>query len=188
MLKWKSLVTIVVTVGVVALLAVHAQPKNTKESTLTALDYAEIQQLNAHYANAFDSCADKGREWASLFTPDGVFMIGSTRKFEGREALATYAGSPRYCDPPKSALTINHVSANVMIEPSREGAIGKSYLLRVNFGQDGKGEISEAGKYYDVYVKTAEGWRFKSRKYVMGQDVSLIPESELSHHPLSTAH
>jgi len=184
-LKWKSLIVIVVTAGVVSLMATYAQPKWTKEPALTALDYAEIQQLNAHYAHAIDSCAGNGEEWANLFTADGVFHY-FTGTAEGREALRKVSGSRSFCAPPKNALTLRHIIVNVMIEPSSEGAIGKSYVMFANIGPDGKGgEIVGAGKYYDVYVKTPEGWRFKSRRYIIGQDVSLIPESELSHHPLA---
>lgn len=183
MLKWQSMKWIA-TLGVVSVLAAHAQPKSTKATTLTALDYAEIQQLNTHYAQALDSCADNGREWANLFTPDGVFIAynGTT---EGRKALAALAGSPQYCAPPMNPLTVNHISVNVMIEPSSEGAIGKSYLVFVDIGKDGyKGELVGAGKYYDVYVKTPEGWRIKSRTWARGQDINRIPASELLHHPL----
>jgi hypothetical protein len=180
MLKLKSSII----VGIIALLAVNAQPKNAHESALTTLDYAEIEQLNAHYAHAIDSCADNGKEWANLFTSDGVFMY-FTGKAEGREALTALAGSHHFCDLPRTPLTVRHININVMIEPSPGGAIGKSYVLFLKVGKDGRpGDIEEAGKYYDVYVTTSVGWRFKSRRYVRGLDLSLIPESELLHHPL----
>jgi hypothetical protein len=172
------------TAGCVLLLGANFQSQKAQEPALTALDYAEIQQLNAHYANALDSCAGNGNEFARLFTPDGSFVTYNVNA-EGREALAKFAGSPQYCAPPNNALTINHITVNAMIEPSPEGAIGKSYLLFVKLGKDGNnGQIIGGGKYYDVYAKTPEGWRFKSRRWVRGQDVDLIPQSELSHHPL----
>jgi hypothetical protein len=74
-----------------------------------------------------------------------------------------------------------------MIEPSPEGAIGKSDLLFVTIGPDGwTGTLDGGGKYYDVYVKTAEGWRIKSRQFLMPnpKNVNRIPASELSRHPL----
>jgi len=179
MRRSKSLITI----GTLALLAAHAQPRSIHESALTALDYAEIEQLNAHYPHAIDSCAQNGKEWADLFVPDGVFT--DSTKHRGRKALAALSGSHHFCDPPRTPLTVRHININVMIEPSPGGAIGKSYVLFLKVGKDGRpGDIEEAGKYYDVYVKTSVGWRFKSRRYVRGLDLSLIPESELLHHPL----
>jgi hypothetical protein len=71
-----------------------------------------------------------------------------------------------------------------MIEASPQGAIGKSYFLGVHFSESGKpGQIERGAKVYDVYTKTAAGWRFKSRAFV--QDVERIPVSELSKHPPS---
>jgi hypothetical protein len=61
-----------------------------------------------------------------------------------------------------------HTTINLVIEPTPEGAKGKSYLvypgLRGEFvGPDNTGYV---GGYEDVYVKTAAGWRFKSRIHV----------------------
>jgi hypothetical protein len=45
-------------------------------------------------------------------------------------------------------------AAGVVIVPSPEGATGRAFLPQ------------NAGHYDDVYVKTPQGWRFKSREYV----------------------
>lgn len=182
MSKWKFLIMIALTVGVISFVAVQAHPKGAKALTLTALDYAEIQQLSIRYCHTLDTCADRGNEFANLFAPDGVW-ISRKRRAQGHEALAAWAGGPDYCT--NNPLAIRHVALNTMIEASPEGAIGKSYVLQLTIGKDGStGMIRGGGKYYDVYVKTAEGWRFKSRTFAVGQDVDFIPASELSHHPL----
>jgi hypothetical protein len=54
---------------------------------------------------------------------------------------------------------VNHV-----ITPSPEGATGRIYLLQM--GIKGPGSIERHGGYEDVYVKTAAGWRIKSRANV----------------------
>jgi hypothetical protein len=61
-----------------------------------------------------------------------------------------------------------HVTVNLVIEPSPEGAVGKSYLVYpgvrgIGADPDHSGHV---GGYQDVYVKTAQGWRFKSRLHV----------------------
>jgi len=184
MSHWKLLTTIALALGVVLFVAVQARSKGTKAPTLTALDYAEIEQLNAHYAHALDTCADKGNEFADLFVPDGVYD-GHGHKNEGHERLAALAGGPN-CAPPKGPLNLHHVFVNTMIEPSAEGAIGKSYFLGVALGENGQtGRLTEGAKVYDVYVKTPAGWRFKSRTFVLSPQVDRIPASELSHHPLA---
>jgi hypothetical protein len=157
------LTTIALTISIVSLITVLAQLKGTKAPTLTALDYAEIQQLNSRYPHALDTCADKGNEYAELFTADGVFTVNG-KKSEGRESLAAVAGGPNCPRRKMNPLNMRHVIVNTVIAPSLEGATGKSYVLQVSFGEGG-GKLIAGGKYSDVYVKTPEGWRFKSRTY-----------------------
>ena len=183
----RALAAVVLAIGVISFVAFRAQSRTASPTTLTALDYAEIEQLNMHYAHALDTCADKGNEFADLFAPDGVYIYGDGHKVEGRKSLAAIAGGPE-CAPPKNTpLNIHHVFVNTMVEASPEGAIGKSYFLAVSAGESGKpSQLLDGAKVYDVYTKTSTGWRFKSRSYVHSPRTDLIPESERSRH--STAH
>ena len=45
-----------------------------KSSSLTALDYIEIQQLANRYGQTIDTCSNNGYDYADLYTPDGVFI------------------------------------------------------------------------------------------------------------------
>ena len=161
-MKSKALMGIVLGVSLVAMTPVHAQQK----AALTALDYAEIQQLYARYAFAYDTAEDNGHAYARTFTADGAFFFpnGDPRK----RCPASKSGVGSTCQGPeelaslargtggKNRLTLSHVTTNVVIEPSPEGATGKAYLtLRSGSG----------GLYEDQLVKTAEGWRFKVRAY-----------------------
>ena len=57
-----------------------------------------------------------------------------------------------------------HYLTNVIIRPSSEGATGTQYLIAIDVGEGGKpSTIVHGGRYEDVYVKTPQGWRFKSR-------------------------
>ena len=182
----KLVIVIALAIGVISVVALQAQLKGAKAPALTALDYAEIQQLDAHYAHALDTCAGKGNEFADLFAPDGVYIYGDGHKVQGRENLAAMAGGPDCAPPKNNPLNIHHIFVNSMIEPSPEGAIGKSYFLGVSIGENGKtGQLLLGAKVYDVYTKTPAGWRFKSRAYVQAPNVDRIPASELSQHPLS---
>jgi hypothetical protein len=54
-----------------------------------------------------------------------------------------------------------------VIEPTAEGARGTSYAIYPSskgkyFQEDVAGQL---GLYHDEYVRTAEGWRFKSRRH-----------------------
>jgi hypothetical protein len=174
----KSLLAVVLGVvlvaAVVAFVSVQAQQKTTGK--LTALDYAEIQQLNAHYAHALDSCADRGYEYARLYTSDGVFTNQKGVKFEGRERLSEAARGGPACRATANPLSIGHIIVNVMIEPSADGAVGTSVMFHAKVTEEGKpGSVGSGGKYYDTYVKTSEGWRFKTRAYVEAPHLEMIP-------------
>jgi hypothetical protein len=142
---------------------------------LTTQDYIDIQQLVSRYAFLIDTCSGAGYEFADLFTPDGEFSVSQqwgtegARKTKGREALADAAGGDGKggCKDPKTTMGygISHISVNHVITPAPGGATGKSYLLAIGVGGDPT-TIERQGGYEDVYVKTAAGWRFKSRVHV----------------------
>jgi hypothetical protein len=143
--------------------------------TLTTQDYIDIQQLVARYTFLIDTCTAGGYEFADLFTPDGEFSVSQewgvagARKTKGREALAAAAGGDGKggCVDPKTTLGygISHISVNHVIRAAPGGAVGKSYLLAIGVGGDPT-TIERQGGYDDVYEKTANGWRFKSRVHV----------------------
>ncbi|HTC91714.1 MAG TPA: nuclear transport factor 2 family protein [Bryobacteraceae bacterium] len=145
-----------------------------KEPSLTALDYDQIVQLTNRYAYGIDTCSNNGYDYADVFTPDGVFIDknsdegfkqGGRVLAKGREALATLiGGGSRGCKTPLIWTGWSHIMTNHLIVPSPEGATGRIYLLQM--GIEGPGSIERHGGYEDVYVKTAMGWRIKSRTHV----------------------
>jgi len=183
---WKKVMA-TICAGTLTLAIVQARQKaassSAKATVLTAQDYIEIQQLAARYAYAIDKCTNSGYDYADLYTPDGVFSIADengvpgTARFEGRDRLAEAAGGGKGgCIDPKTAperYSMSHIVANHVITPTAEGATGKSYLLVVGFGDPMAKETARQpvrayawGGYDDVYVRTAQGWRFKSRVHV----------------------
>ena len=161
----RKLVTVgALAIGVISVVALQARLKGARAPVLTALDYAEIQQLNAHYAHALDTCAGKGSEFADLFAPDGVYIYGNGRKVQGRETLAAIGGGPDCAPPRDSPLHIRHIFANTTIRPSPDGAVGSSDFWVLSIDENGKIEQLLGGaEADDVYTKTPAGWRLKSR-------------------------
>jgi 3-phenylpropionate/cinnamic acid dioxygenase small subunit len=142
--------------GMLGVLAV-AQAQSPRARSLTALDYAEIQQLYSRYAIGVDS--GNPDLFGSVFTVDGTFEL-PTRTVQGRKQLAEIArpGDDR------GPTNVSHVAVNIMIEPSPDGATGTSYFLRVKLGQKGEANtVTGGGVYRDTFVKTSEGWRIKKR-------------------------
>jgi|SoiMethySBSTD1v2_1073268.scaffolds.fasta_scaffold23323_6 hypothetical protein len=153
-----------------------AQRARDSATALTALDYAEIQQLYAKYAFAYDTASANGDDYARLFTADGAFNFpngdprrrcdpiepgGKVAECKGAAALAKLA---RGTGETKGRLTLSHVTTNIVIEPSPEGAKGKAYLSLPGLGPQGGG-MRVSGLYEDTIVKTSEGWKFKLRVY-----------------------
>jgi len=167
----KSSILIVLGIAVATLGGLGAQKKSLP--SLTALDYIEIQQLANRYAQAIDTCSYNGYDYADLFTPDGTFTDnftdegfkrGGLMRAKGREQLAAVSGGgPKGCKDVGwkdwSHLMVNHV-----ITPTPEGAAGRVYLVVI--GEKGPNHIQRFGGYEDTYIKTAAGWRIKSRTHV----------------------
>jgi hypothetical protein len=173
MLRTPWLVVPVIALGsCLATLAVVGAQRRAVE--LTGTDYAEIQRLSAQYGQAIDSCSGNGYDYANLYTEDGVFVDmwsdgaikqGGTR-WQGREKLREIAAGANFggpgCTSPRFNGSISHLILNLVITPTAEGAKGNSYL--VELGPD-PNRIQRLGNYEDVYVKTREGWRFKTRTH-----------------------
>ena len=155
--------------AVVALAPLSAQaPTRTSNSAaLSVLDYLEIEQLAYRYGYALDTGSDNGYGYADLYTADGTFtgtnQGPSGRSYTGREALAALARGGR-----RGPLWVSHYVTNVVIEPSSDGAVGRTYVAIFDIGNGGNGarsSVSNGGLYNDVYVRTPLGWRFKSRTF-----------------------
>jgi hypothetical protein len=150
------------------ILAPTAYAQKTGPAQLTALDYLQIQQLVAKYARAIDTCSNNGYDYADLFTPDGYFapsMNGKVDlKFQGREQLAEVSGGgSRGCkNVPWIDEGVHHIYVNHIMTPTATGATGTVDMLMIGLSGD-PNRIEYDGYYEDVYAKTPNGWRFKSR-------------------------
>jgi hypothetical protein len=157
----KVLLGVAVGVCVLTLAVVQGQQNDRRKPALTALDYAEIEQLYARYNYGSDTGADDGYLYARTFTPDGAVVIMPNRTITGHKNLADFI---RRDD--KGPTTIHHFTSNLLVEPSPDGATGSIYLLLANIGANGQpSTVTGGGVYHDNLVRTAEGWRFKKRTY-----------------------
>lgn len=141
-------------------------------AALTPMDYIEIQQLVNKLNFALDYCTNGGQDFADLFVEGGEYIIdegsGSPRVMSTREQLIGLAGGPG-CESrrtPPSAYIL-HLAESLVIEPSAEGARGKSYAIYPSskgqyFSDDVAGQL---GIYHDEYVRTENGWRLRSRRH-----------------------
>jgi hypothetical protein len=137
-------------------------------STLTPQDYIDIQQLVSNYPYGLDGNTDNGATYANLFAPGAVFGRPRT---EGRDNLAALANTQ-----PRGANYVRHFITNHVIESSPGGASGREYAVIIDIGENGNpGRIALGGRYDDEYVKTPQGWKFKSRTFTPSRVVVQPP-------------
>ena len=103
--------------------AVDAQEPPGTVSSLTALDYAQIEMLYGRNNMALDSGADGGSRFARTFTADGELRSPRGRTV-GHAALARLAAD--------TERGLRHWTSNLMIEPSADGAIGWGYIRELD--------------------------------------------------------
>lgn len=148
-------------VSIVFVAAVGGQQRSAAQSqaaTLTAMDYIEIQQLVSSYPYGLDGNTDNGESYASLFAPGAVFGRPRTEGHENLKALAN--------TQPRGAKYVRHFITNHVIDPAPGGAIGKEYVAIIDIGENGNPSgIALGGRYDDEYVKTPQGWKFKTRTF-----------------------
>ena len=178
MIRFQWLATVVLSAAVgaatTALMASMPRLDAAAAPKLSPADYQEISQLTNRYAYGIDTCGNNGYDYADVFTPDGEFIdknsvagfkAGGRVLAKGREALATLiGGGSRGCKTKLVWTDWSHIMTNLVLTPTAEGASGRLYLLQMDI--KGPGTIERHGGYEDVYVKTANGWRIKSRTHV----------------------
>ena len=141
---------------------------------LPAQDYVDILQLIQGYSHILENCTNGGNDYADMYTDDATFGVSQTWGsgvkvwFRGRDELARAGGADGKggCRPagPSSEY---HIVANLSITATPEGAKAMSTLLTMQNKTTAQGDpIHWEGGYEDTLVKTAKGWRFKSRVHV----------------------
>jgi actinorhodin biosynthesis protein ActVIA len=116
---------------------------------LSTQDYVDIEQLYATYNHAIDSGDAEG--WAGTFTPDGTF-----NKYTGHDQLVGFIEGWKK----NNGANRRHWNTNLRIQPSKDGASASVFLMLVDVTTK---SIIATGMYNDTLVKTAGGWRFKTR-------------------------
>src|SRR5262245_50706231 len=92
MLKEVRVLAVILPALLAVLAVAHVQSQSSGRGSLTALDYAEIQQLYGRYAIGYDT--GNGDMWARAFTADGTFVLPGGKTLAGRQQLAEFAAAP----------------------------------------------------------------------------------------------
>jgi hypothetical protein len=124
---------------------------------LTTQDYIDIEQNYARFYQAYDN--SDATVWADTFADDGEF-----NGVKGRAALIKDRSVP--------PLKVRHVITQLLITPTAEGASASHYAF-VFDPQVVPLKINSYSRYNDTLVKTAKGWRFKTK--IRSSDTTIKP-------------
>jgi len=130
------------------------------ETSVSAEDKAQIQELVSRYAVALAGCDTAG--FANLFdAASGYFASGFRGVVAGHDRLVALVESERHClaPNPNGAPRPGGNAPTVTIETDANGAFGTVKL----------GDIAE---YQDRYVRTADGWKFASRSVLTSAELA----------------
>lgn len=125
-------------------------------------DRLAILQLEGAYSAAYDS--GRGKDWAELFTEDGIYQTRSREGMpevnfvQGRQALAQFCNSnPLRC--------IHYINVPDIVIAGIE-ARGRVHFTYRGIGEDAFRRVitTEVEGYYDVaYRRTDAGWKIRRR-------------------------
>ena len=127
------------------------------DGSLTAQDYAEIEQLYWRYNHGGDF--RDSELWLSAFADDAVFTVVGGRTLRGMEELEAMRVERDAGDGDRGR---RHWNNGWRIVPTADGAEARVYWIVVDVGS-GTPFTDRSGYYDDKYVKTADGWRIKER-------------------------
>jgi len=137
----------------VVVLALAAPALAQQPASISPDDAGAIQALVSGYARALGGC--HAEEFADLFAPDNSYFASGFRgQIAGRERLIALVQSERHCLAPSGTAPAARPG----------GSNGPTVAISATAsGVRGIADIGGAGQYQDEYVKTANGWRFRSR-------------------------
>ena len=158
-MRTRNLIAAVALVGVGVAIGWTSAPGNAAAAagTLTAQDYAEIEQLYWRYNHGGDF--RDSELWLSAFADDAVFTVVGGRTLRGMEALEAMRVER---DAGHGDRGRRHWNNGWRIVPTAEGAAARVYWIVVDVA-GGQPFTDRSGYYDDKYVRTADGWRIQER-------------------------
>lgn len=120
-------------------------------------DLEAIRRLTYQYAFYNDTFQIDAL--VALFVEDGVFDLSGAglRRYEGHDGIRHFFQREQ-----QAMSHLMHVTTNHLVELDGDQATGTVYFLGIGVSRDGR-ESQARGYYDDRYVRTVDGWRFRSR-------------------------
>ncbi|MBV8357787.1 MAG: aromatic-ring-hydroxylating dioxygenase subunit beta [Deltaproteobacteria bacterium] len=135
----------------------------------------DLHRLQEHYVSVIDT--DRLEEWPDLFTEDCVYEIVPKENADlglpigimhcfGRPMLRDRIVSLRNANV-FEPHTYRHMTSGLEFKQVDADTIEmQSNYVVVQTLTDGESRIYQAGRYFDRVVRTADGWRYQSKRAV----------------------
>jgi uncharacterized protein (TIGR02246 family) len=126
-------------------------------------DRIAIEDLVTRYYENFGS-TDAAEEFATYYTEDAVFDVNGIVSTGREEIEALYADTGDDADAPAAQGAFHMMISNPVIEVDGDRATAKFLWTGVmNASLEGRPEVWEQGREYDLLVKQDGEWRIQKR-------------------------
>jgi len=149
--------------------AAHADEPMTPQ---TLVDQAQIERLITHYYYNFGR--EDAENFADFYAEDAELILG-TRSYKGREGIESAYGrgdanQDRPARPQRWSfnVTISNPLITVHGDTATSQVIFTEYVIQ---NQGDPLQVTTQGREYATFVRTSDGWRYKTRQIVGGDDV-----------------
>ena len=135
----------------------------------------ELHQLQESYIHALDN--DRLEDWPEFFTDDCLYEIVPRENAEASLPIGVI-----YCDNKKmlrdrvlslrhaniyEAHTYRHMTSGLVFKALDNNTIeAESSYVVIQTLQNGDSFVYQAGRYLDLVVRTAAGWRYAKRRVI----------------------
>ena len=135
----------------------------------------ELHQLQENYIHALDN--DRLEDWPEFFTDDCLYEIVPRENAEAGLPIGVI-----YCDNKKMLRdrvlslrhaniyeehTYRHMTSGLVFKALDDNTVeAESSYVVIQTLQNGESFVYQAGRYLDLVVRTAAGWRYARRRVI----------------------
>lgn len=143
-------------------------------SAQTLIDRAQINDLITRYYYNFGR-AD-AQSFADFYADDAELILGA-RSYKGREGIESAYGrgggnqnQDRPARPERYSFNVTISNPLIVVhgDTATSQVIFTEYVIQ---NQGDPLEVTTQGREYATFVKTSDGWRYKTRQIVGGDDI-----------------
>jgi hypothetical protein len=141
-------------------------------SAQTLIDRAEIQDLITRYYYNFGR--ENAQSFADFYAEDAELILGA-RSYKGREGIESAYGRganqnpDRPARPPRYSFNVTISNPLIVVH----GDTATSQVIFTEYVIENQGDplqVTTQGREYATFVRTAAGWRYRTRQIVGGDD------------------